>query len=596
MSRMNGRFVPRALLFCSALVIGLAVFAAGVDATDRDHDRGRGSSSHHGDDKHHRHSGHHDWDDDDDHDCSSRTKCGGIRLTGAIFTTDATGQAVNKNRYDAAKDVFLSGGPEKAESGSKNQKSSQYSKKNDRKGKKSADRHDSKGRKNDDHSGQPASLPDGWYYFQVTDPSGKVLLTTDDVSQRQFYIENGVVTAAYGRLSLQTGEGLVVQLYPFDQTPNRGNKYKLWVTPQTTYESLGGFVTSCSKTDNFKVLNYEGGGGGGGTLTATIKGKVFEDRTQSAPPLGDVPVDLFMQGNPTPLQNVTTPQNGTYQFTEQPPTLGTTYLVAPRLITTARGPLAYGPTTPPVREATITTNGQIVGEQDFGLIVVQPDTLVSLGGSGGNINFTPAYFAGSAFGTGSQGEYILQAYFSQNSTQLPAFLSAPILTNPACPAQGPLTTTEEVVNFLIKNADIRAPIPGEESPLPRTPIACQMAALWLGLNLGIATNGTSGVDSAAGLEYLYPGTSTKDYGVVHSISGGETLCWNCDTGTSSVSGTENIFGTVNTLLTEAAQCSASGFVAPCLDPADYVKALQQGAQGYLGSTFLQGVDIPSTEF
>jgi hypothetical protein len=254
--------------------------------------------------------------------------------------------------------------------------------------------------------------------------------------------------------------------------------------------------------------------------------------------------------------------------------------------------------TPPVREVTITTSGQVVGAQDFGLIVVQSDTLVVLGPYGGNLNLTPAYFAGSAFGTGNQGEYVLLAYFNQNSTQLPAFLSAPILQNAACPAQGPLTTAEEVVNFLIKNADITAPIPGEEPSLPTTPVACQMAALWLSLNLGIATNGTAGVDSAAGLEYLYPGTSTKDYGVVHSISGGETLCWDCDAvlDGSKINGATKIFGTVSTLLTEVAQCSASGFAAPCLDSAVYVNALQQGAQGYLGSTFLQGVDISSSEF
>src|SRR5262245_44664955 len=53
---------------------------------------------------------------------------------GAIFTTIFDGTKVNGNPYDAKEDVYLNGGPQ-------NQK-------------------------------DPGLVPDGNYYFQVTDPSG----------------------------------------------------------------------------------------------------------------------------------------------------------------------------------------------------------------------------------------------------------------------------------------------------------------------------------------------------------------------------------------------------------------------------------------
>src|SRR6266850_2114299 len=39
-----------------------------------------------------------------------------------------------------------------------------------------------------------ASLPDGTYVFQVTDPSGKTLLSTDFAICRQFTVANGIIT------------------------------------------------------------------------------------------------------------------------------------------------------------------------------------------------------------------------------------------------------------------------------------------------------------------------------------------------------------------------------------------------------------------
>lgn len=79
--------------------------------------------------------------------------------SGAIFTTTANGSRVNANQYPSKCEVYLDGGP---------------------------------------NSGSPASaasLPDGQYYFQVTDPSGKQLLSTDVVANRRFQVTNGVIVA-----------------------------------------------------------------------------------------------------------------------------------------------------------------------------------------------------------------------------------------------------------------------------------------------------------------------------------------------------------------------------------------------------------------
>jgi len=151
-------------------------------------------------------------------------------LSGAIFTTDSSGVPVNLNIYDAKQDVYLNGGP----------------------GINAPD--------------DAAGLPAGTYSFQVTDPSGKTLLSTDDVSCRQFSVdESGVIqsVAPGGACAHATGAdgedgGLTVQLFPFDDTPNRGGVYKVWVTPTELLDCTAPgnkhcFVPHNSKTDNFKV-------------------------------------------------------------------------------------------------------------------------------------------------------------------------------------------------------------------------------------------------------------------------------------------------------------------------------------------------------
>ena len=154
--------------------------------------------------------------------------------SGAIFTTLADGSEVNVNQYSAKEDVYLNGGP---------------------------------------GIGAPAtaaSLDDGTYYFQVTDPSGKTLLSTDSIECRRFTVSGGLITYTPGPTCLtphNTGidsandhGGQTVQLMPYSDTPNRGGVYKVWVTFTEDYGCTHlengckhGFLPRHSKTDNFKV-------------------------------------------------------------------------------------------------------------------------------------------------------------------------------------------------------------------------------------------------------------------------------------------------------------------------------------------------------
>jgi hypothetical protein len=132
----------------------------------------------------------------------------------AIDTTTKDGTVVNENVYGAKTDVYLSGGPQNLNA---------------------------------------AGLPDGTYYFQVTDPSGKTLLSTDPIACRQLTVTNGRVSGATGPCPHANGtfnpaNGTTpVQLSPFDDTPNAGGVYKAWLSPNAS------FKPSSSKTDNFKV-------------------------------------------------------------------------------------------------------------------------------------------------------------------------------------------------------------------------------------------------------------------------------------------------------------------------------------------------------
>jgi hypothetical protein len=168
--------------------------------------------------------------------------------SGAIFTTLSTGAEVNLNQFNSKEDVWLDGGP---------------------------------------GPGAPATaagLDDGTYVFQVTDPSGAALLSTDAAKCRQVVASGGfftsvVATGCQHALSNDldhVAEGAkVVQLVPYLDSPNNGGEYKVWVTRVEDY-LLGcskfnvsngldvvdcgntggnrhGFINAHSKTDNFKI-------------------------------------------------------------------------------------------------------------------------------------------------------------------------------------------------------------------------------------------------------------------------------------------------------------------------------------------------------
>jgi hypothetical protein len=165
--------------------------------------------------------------------------------SGAIFTTLPDGSAVNFNIYGAKEDVYLDGGPGfAAPQGA-------------------------------------AGLDDGTYVFQVTEPSGKTLLSTDEARCRQFTVAAGIITGVVATgcehvTGLDVDHGAVtVQLMPYLDTPNNGGEYKVHATRVADFlagcAELGvadglsvvdcgysggnfhGFVPAHSKTDNFKV-------------------------------------------------------------------------------------------------------------------------------------------------------------------------------------------------------------------------------------------------------------------------------------------------------------------------------------------------------
>ena len=176
-------------------------------------------------------------------------------LPGAIFTTLPDGSRVNANIYESKDDVYLDGGP------------------------------------GPNAPQTAAGLPDGDYYFQVTDPSGKVLLSEDIVARRQFRVTGGIISGLSGAGDHVTGidvdhGAITVQLMPYLDTPNNGGVYKVWVTPVADFtgdpnqvDNVGwsggnahGFIPSCSKVDTFKVRVR------GGKELPCLKVVIYKDR------------------------------------------------------------------------------------------------------------------------------------------------------------------------------------------------------------------------------------------------------------------------------------------------------------------------------
>lgn len=156
-------------------------------------------------------------------------------LSGAIYTSLGDGTAVNHNIYDAKEDVYLNGGPQNLHG---------------------------------------SGLPDGTYYFEVTDPSGANLLSEDPAICRQLTVTGGKVSGTAspcaaphdhpnGTLNSSNGS-TPVQLIPFANTPNSGGEYKVYLIRQDTGATIapdGNHITRGAdddKSDNFKVKESVG--------------------------------------------------------------------------------------------------------------------------------------------------------------------------------------------------------------------------------------------------------------------------------------------------------------------------------------------------
>ncbi|MFL6591346.1 MAG: hypothetical protein ACJ8GK_01395 [Luteimonas sp.] len=140
-------------------------------------------------------------------------------IHGALFTTDIDGN-VNVNQYESKAAVYLDGGPPP------------------------------------NAPCTAAGLDDGTYVYQITNPSGTVLLSSDDISHRTFVVSGGVIVSASDHPTVTgTCPGAVaVQMAPFEDTPNNGGVYKAWVTRQSDYVANSGFSPGSTKTDNFRVM------------------------------------------------------------------------------------------------------------------------------------------------------------------------------------------------------------------------------------------------------------------------------------------------------------------------------------------------------
>ena len=161
--------------------------------------------------------------------------------SGAVFTTDAGGLAVNENLFGSPLEVHLNGGPPC------------------------------------NASRRSAALPDGWYVFRVTDPSGKVDMTAaEPLAERRFRVAARAVVETADPVDhpiATTACGAVLRVGPFATTSATG-VYKLWVAPdgaaarRARTKDRGGVFNPCrSKTDNFRLeleTPPDGGDGGGG--------------------------------------------------------------------------------------------------------------------------------------------------------------------------------------------------------------------------------------------------------------------------------------------------------------------------------------------
>jgi hypothetical protein len=218
-------------------------------------------------------------------------------ISGATFTTTPDGSVVNENVwYESKLEVYLDGGP------------------------------------GPNAPQTAAGLPDGMYVFQVTDPSGKILLSEDPAKCRVVEVVDGVIVGLVEAEDLNLTEGytitlkgnkeesfpchiqdepdgvagpsgrhdtntdidhgppaIVVQLMPFFDTPNPGGVYKAWMIPLERYEENGGELEKVPVpvSEKNKTIGYERDPGFGPDqrYIKTDNFKVKKKGPQMEPPL-----------------------------------------------------------------------------------------------------------------------------------------------------------------------------------------------------------------------------------------------------------------------------------------------------------------------
>jgi hypothetical protein len=78
-------------------------------------------------------------------------------------------------------------------------------------------------------------LPDGDYFFQVTNVSGEALLSNDEIRFRQFRVSDGAIEGVSGQGNHAVGSdslsgAATVQLCPLADSPDSSGMYEVWVT------------------------------------------------------------------------------------------------------------------------------------------------------------------------------------------------------------------------------------------------------------------------------------------------------------------------------------------------------------------------------
>ena len=145
-------------------------------------------------------------------------------VTGAVFTTGVGCVAVNSNIYDTKDAVYLDGGPARP--------------------------------------GSAGLLSLTSYYVQVTDPSGATVLGSSvNNTGSKTPITTNALGDVVGCFQLQSIVSLASHVLGYDDTPNAGGEYKVWVSTDPS------FTNKYTKTDNFKVKGSERPTDTGGTIT-----------------------------------------------------------------------------------------------------------------------------------------------------------------------------------------------------------------------------------------------------------------------------------------------------------------------------------------